>query len=435
MKTIAYSREIPVKYECGVLVTGGGPAGIAAAVMCARQGASVILTEQTGSLGGASVLAMVPEIMNFDDGVHFLSGGFGRELHDSLFGECAYRRVWQVTKPEPLKRWYDNTVTEAGVKLLLCTRLTDVIMSGGHITGAIFSGQEGLFAVSAKAYIDCTGSAALCRLAGAGCDWGDEGGITMPATLCSLWGGVDFDRKRADGAYLRQAYSDGVLSEFDTMLPGIKPNYPDAGVGGGNVGHVFAADDRTSESITDALLLGRRSLAEYERYYRDYVEGCESVVLLRTADFLGIRESWRVRCVKTLTADHFSDGYVWPDEIGRYSYPVDIHPMTADEEGMRGFAKSVNIRHGDGESYGIPYGCLLPVGFDNLLTAGRCIGSDRAMQASARVIPCCYLTGQAAGIAVALALDKGCSAADLGSSASLCGELRERLSAVGAYPV
>ena len=79
--------------------------------------------------------------------------------------------------------------------------------------------------------------------------------------------------------------------------------------------------------------------------------------------------------------------------------------MTPDRAGMAGFAQSISMRHGDGESYSIPYRCLVPKGLNNVLVAGRCIGADRAMQASARVIPCCYITGQAAGIAAAVCIE------------------------------
>ena len=426
-KEIEYCRSVRVRYETDVLVVGGGPAGIAAAVQCARTGADVILAEQSGSLGGSSILAMVPEIMNFDDGKQFLTGGFGRELHDALFGECEFRRRWHNIRPEPLKRYYDGVVADAGVRLLLFARLTDVIREQDTLTHAIFSGQEGLFAIAAKMFVDCTGNALLCRAAGVPCDWGDENGMTMSATLASLWGGVDFDRKKSDGEFIQKALQDGVLSQYDTVLPGIKRNFPEVGVGGGNVGHMFRTDDRTSETLTAAMLQGRKILAEYEQYYRRYVGGCENAVLLRTADMPGIRESYRVRTITTLTAEHFSDGYVWKDEIGRYSYPIDIHPVTADAAGMNGFGRSVSIRHEDGESYGIPYGCLVPISAANLLTAGRCIGADRPMQASARVIPCCYITGQAAGVAAALCVKNAAAAADMDIA-----ELQRQLRALGA---
>ena len=94
------------------------------------------------------------------------------------------------------------------------------------------------------------------------------------------------------------------------------------------------------------------------------------------------------------------------DEIGRYCYPVDIHIMNTDSEEMKRFHKEYeDMRYKPGESYGIPYRSLVPVSFDNLLTAGRCMGTDRQMEASIRVMPGCFITGEAAGTAAALAAD------------------------------
>lgn len=428
MDKIDYTKQLTVKYTADVFVAGGGPAGIAAAVMCAGQGKRVLLIEQSGAIGGSGVNAMVPEIMNFDDGVNFLAGGFGRIIHDSLYGECLYRREWINVKPEPLKRLYDDMLLNAGVKILLYTRLTDVVTESCNVKYAVLSGQEGVFAVSAKVFIDCTGNGSLCRMAGADSDWGDDCGFTMPATLCSLWGGVDFNEKKNESKWLLHAYENGIITKYDTVLPGIKPNFPEIGIGGGNVGHCFGTDDRSSETLTEATISGRMQLAEYERYYRTYVKGCEGAELILSANQLGIRETYRIKCEKTLDISHFSDGYKYRDEIGRYSYPVDIHPMTPDKNGMNNFNKSVSTRHANGESYSIPYGCLVPEAIGNLLVAGRCIGADRAMVASARVIPCCYITGQAAGIAAALCVENSCLASGVDREL-----LRERLRLVGAY--
>ncbi len=437
MEELEFSQNLQVRYEPDVLVIGGGPAGIAAAVMCARQSIqrsgktrpSVMLLEQSGCLGGASVLSMVAEIMNFDDGEHFLSGGFGREVHDTLFGECKYEREWYNVRPEPLKRLYDRLVTEASVKLLLYTRVVSAVCEGeGNVKYAIVSGPEGMYAIRASYYIDCSGSASFCNSAGAASDYGDDDGIAMSATLCSQWCGVDFGKLRDQGAHLKQAYDDGLLSQFDTVLPGIKRMYPELGVGGGNIGHCFAVNDCSADSLTEATLNGRKILREYEAYYRKYVPGCENVSLIQTATHLGIRESRRVKCEFTLTFDRFDNPNPFEDEIGRYSYPIDIHPMTADPKGMQDFRQSVSKRHQRGGYYSIPYRSLIPKGFVNLLTAGRCIGADHEMIASLRVIPCCYNTGLAAGIAAAICVEQSCGVREIAY-----GELRKRLLAAGAY--
>ena len=414
---IRYEKTIEVRYKTDVLVAGGGPAGVAAAVMCARAqrktGGSVLLLEQSGTFGGSSTLAGVPELMNFDDGRNFLATGFGEEIYASLFGVCPMDRGWQTVRAERLKLLYDRLMEESGAVFRFYCRITDVILSDDRVTHVIVSAPEGVWAVETGILVDCTGSGALCAMAGCGFDYGDENGVPMSATLCSLWGGVDFSRKKNDGMMIGKAMQDGVFSQYDTVLPGIKPTYPEAGVGGGNVGHCFGVKDIDTESMTHAMIEGRRRLEEYRVYYNRYVPGCENAVLMDSANYLGVRESRRIRCVRTLSETDFSDQSQKPDEIGRYSYPIDIHPVTADSKGMADFGRSVSRRHAPGESYSIPYGCLVPLGIRNMLVAGRCVGADHAMQASVRVIPGCYITGQAAGVAAAICARDHIDTADL----------------------
>lgn len=409
---ITYQKELEVKYTCDVLVVGGGPAGFAAAVAAARSGKHTILVEQSGSVGGASVLAKVPELMNFDDGKNFLTGGIGREIHDRLFKQCRYTREWYNVRVEELKLLYDEILLKAGVEILFFNRVTDSLTEGETIKYVVVSGPDGSYAIEAKAYIDATGNGLLSQLAGARYYYGDENGNTMSATLCSLWGGVEFQKKGVDGDYYEKAYADGVFSQYDPILSGIKANYPEVGVGSANAGHCFLVDDRNTESLTNAMLSSRKMLQEYERYYREYVPGCENARLIGTADFLGIRESRRIDCEYNLSIDTFFAKEAFVDEIGRYSYPIDIHPMSADQKGVQGFFEIASVEHEAGESYSIPYRCLVPKGVDNLWITGRCIGADRFMQASLRVIPGCYITGQAAGVAASVCVSEQVKARD-----------------------
>lgn len=403
---ISYQKTLDVRYKTDVLIAGGGPAGVAAAVMCARVqkkfGGRVLLLEQSGTFGGSSTLAGVPELMNFDDGQNFLAKGFGKEIYTSMYGECPMNRSWPTVRPEQLKLLYDRLMDDSGAEYHFYSRIVDVIVQNHAVTHAIVSAPEGIYAIETQILIDCTGSGAVCVMAGCSFDYGDENGIPMSSTLCSLWGGVDFTRKKSDGAWIGEAMKDGIFTQYDTVLPGIKPTYPEVGVGGGNIGHCFGVKDIDTESVTKAMVEGRKRLEEYRTYYNRYVPGCEKAVLLDSANYLGVRESRRIRCMDTLSEADFSNPTHKPNEIGRYSYPIDIHPMTADNPGMQNFGKHISKRHNTGESYSIPYGCLVPQGIRNLLVAGRCIGADRAMQASVRVIPGCYITGQAAGIAAAL---------------------------------
>ena len=407
---IEYRKNLEVKYCADVLVAGGGPAGVAAAVSAARCGKNVIIIESSGTFGGSSMLCNVPELMNFDDGEKFICHGFGREIFDGLGFVNENKRRWPLVKPEKLKRLYDKLIQTSGVATLFYTKVVDAICDGGKISQIVVSGAEGVYAIEAKFYIDCTGSGALCAMAGAQYEYGDEEGKAMSATLCSIWGGVDFSQKGIDGDYYEAAYEDGVFSQYDPILPGIKANFPEIGVGEANAGHCFGVDDTKTESLTEATFYGRKILEEYETFYNNYVPGCETATLIRSADFIGIRESRRIKCEYMLNKDDFFRKEPFYDEIGRYSYPVDIHPMGSDKKSVDDFHKSLTLHHKSGETYSIPYRCLVPVGVENLLVAGRTLGVDRAMQASIRVIPGCYITGQAAGVGAAVCAEERCAA-------------------------
>ena len=133
-----------------------------------------------------------------------------------------------------------------------------------------------------------------------------------------------------------------------------------------------------------------------------------------TGAMLGIRESRRTVCDYMLSVGDYISRAEFADEIGRYCYPVDIHIMNTKTDEMERFRQEYeNMRYQKGESYGIPYRSLTAASWDNLLTAGRCMGTDRQMEASIRVMPGCFITGEAAGTAAALAVDHasdGCAA-------------------------
>lgn len=425
-----YTRDLSVKYNVDVLVMGGGPAGVAAAVTCANQGAKTMIIEQTGSFGGMSTIGLVPELMNFDDGENFLSGGFGRIIHDSLYSECEYKREWKMVEPEALKRLYDKLIVEAGVDFLFYTRVIDAVTEGRKVTHAIVSDPSGPYAIKAKVFIDCTGSAFFCEMAGCETMFGDDDGFTMPATLCSLWGNADFEKADLDrqGEYIEEAVERGILTNNDKLLPGMKPNFPECQIAGGNIGHAFRVNDTDAKSLSLAMVESRKILVEYEAYYKKYVDGFKNVKLVRTADFLGIRESRRAVCDFILTKEYFFEKNAFCDEIGRYSYPIDIHPMTEGDEAIKEFQKHMKAVHGKGESYSVPYRALVLRDADNILTAGRTIGADHEMTASIRVIPGAYITGQAAGAAAALCVKNDVCTHDVNYA-----ELQKILKDIGAY--
>ncbi|MBM4050611.1 MAG: FAD-dependent oxidoreductase, partial [Planctomycetes bacterium] len=299
-------------------------------------------------------------------------------------------------------------------------------------TLAILAAKSGLFAVKAKMFVDGTGDGDLAAWAGAPFEKGDADGGMMPGTLCSLWADVDWDAVRTSGLgagekRLLDAFKDKVFTIEDRHLPGMWR--VGERVGGGNIGHTFGVDSTDERSLTQALLWGRKSLLEYERYYKQYLKGFEKMELVATGSLLGIRESRRILGDYVLNLEDFKTRATFPDEIGRYSYPVDVHASTPDEATYAKFHEDFKkLRYGRGESYGIPYRVLVPQKLRNVLVAGRCVSADRYLQGSIRVMPGCYITGQAAGAAAALAIEKGTDTRGFAVT-----ELQARLKALGAF--
>ncbi|MBM4091313.1 MAG: FAD-dependent oxidoreductase [Planctomycetes bacterium] len=430
---VAFQRRVVVRHDVDVFVAGGGPSGVAAAVAAARQGARVFLVERNNCLGGMGTAGMLPLFMPFSDGIRNLAGGIGEEIQRRLTAAGGNGPFSDVTiRAEVLKRLYDDLLQEANVEFVLQTNMIAVESDTGRVSTVILAGKSGLFAVKAGMFLDCTGDGDLAAWAGAPFEKGDENGHMMAGTLCSLWADIDWAAvheggRASDESRLEDAIRDKVLSFEDRHLPGMF--WVGEHTGGGNIGHTFGLDATDERSITQALLWARKSLTEYERYYKKYLKGFERMELVATASQLGCRESRRILGDYVLHLEDFKSRAVFPDEIGRYNYAVDIHAAKPDLASYQQYADDFrNLRYGPGESYGIPYRCLVPRTLTNVLVAGRCVSTDRYIQSSIRVMPGCFITGQAIGVAAALCTRKGCDTRSLPVP-----ELQRRLKDLGAY--
>lgn len=426
-----YQRQVCTKYTADICVIGGGPSGIAAAVAAARQGSDVFLIEAQGYFGGAATSALVPTFVSFTDGINFLAGGIGREIFDRCYAENPYGLAepnlgYQI---EGLKRQYDDMVTEAGIRFLFFTQMVDAICDNGTVTSIIVAAKSGLYAIDAKVFIDCTGDADLCAKTGAPFSEGNADGEVMGATLCSMWININWDAKHShQDARLDDAFKDGVFSVNDRHLPGIFPTGPRTG--GGNIGHIFGVRGTQEEELTQGMIIGRKQLPEYIRYYQDYVAGAfKDAYPVATGNTLGIRESRRIIGDYILTAADYYQRAVFEDEIGRFAYGIDLHEANASAEAHEEFRSHFyQQEYQPGDNYGIPYRCLIPQTLHNVLVAGRCISASREMLASIRVMPCCFITGQAAGVAAALCIENHYLTRDIDVKL-----LQQKLLAMGAY--
>ncbi len=405
-----FTREVPVRKKVDVCIVGGGPAGVAAAVLAARGGAKVFLAETLGCMGGLGTAGGVPCFMQFADRTNFYADGFGREVYNLCNEGVDYGFGGRCINTERLKRIYDELCLNAGVEISFFTDFIGAETSGRRIDCAVFSAPSGLFAVEAAVFIDTSGDAALVARAGGEYMFGDENGKVMPSTLCSHWGNIDW-KKRFSTPHnfqeqLKKAFADHVFRNNDPHHTGINPSGDT--LGGGNMGHIFGLNPLDEKSLTAGMIEGRRQSVEFEKFYRNYIPGCEHIELSFTAAIMGIRASRRAVGDYILTIDDYRARRVFDDEVGRYCYPIDIHPASPEQADQEEFRRLISdLHYKDGESYGIPYRALTVRSFDNLLAAGRCVSSDRYLQASIRVMPGCYIMGQAAGIAAQLASTSG----------------------------
>jgi hypothetical protein len=358
---VAFQRKLRIKYDVDVFVAGGGPAGTAAAVAARSQGATVFMAEAHSCFGGMGTAGRVPVFMPVSDGVNFLPGGFGRRVLDRLAKEKSL--AGPATDIEALKRVYDALVAESGAAFSFQTSLCAVEAAGGRVSHVVCAAPSGLFAVKAKVYIDATGNGDLAAWAGAAFEKGDAQGHLMPGNLCSLWSGIDWktglrtDQRGSSPTVTcwRRLSRTGLHGAGPPPHGNAQPRrgarrrqhrpHLRRGRHGRALGHRGAG-------------LRRKSMKEYERYYRGYLKGFENVRLVDTGSLLGVRETRRIH--RRLRAGHRGlQGRRFSGRDRRYAYPIDIHPLTTTRRATKSTARSSTkeYRYKKGESYGIRTAC------------------------------------------------------------------------------
>ena len=450
--------DLPISVTAEVIVAGGGPAGIAAALSAARNGARVTLIERMGFLGGAATAMQVPAFCPFSDRTKAIVRGIGWEILTEMQRRAGRpvptpdvyeipqdkgRMDWVPIDVETLKALYDEWCAAAGVTVLFHTFVPQVLREGDRITGLILANKDGLSRATASVFVDATGDADIAARADCPFEQGDAGGRTQGMTLCFTVAGG------SRTAYLEYVYrtGDGHLTQLvtaaraaghydlpDASLVGM--SFKNESVAGINMGHVYGREATNAASVSDAEREGRRMVQKLLPFLRKYVPGQENLYLISTGPHIGVRESRRITGDYQLTLDDYLACRSFPDDIARNAYFIDIHAVTTEQA-----ARAKNISDADadraerknyalppGRSHGIPYRCLLPQGVENLIVAGRSLSADRAVHGAARVMPFCFAMGEAAGMAAALAVS-----GDHGFRAVNINQLRARLKAQGAY--
>lgn len=451
--------SIQKNYTCDVLVVGGGPAGVTAAIAAAREGADVLLVEQGGFCGGMATRGLVGPFMTCYDaeGKEMIIRGIFEEIvnrmvergfaiHPSeVMGGTAYTSWIKIGhdhvtpfEAEGLKLVLDEMLTEAGVRVLYHTDFLSPMMEGKKIVGGVFHSKSGVGAANAKVVIDATGDGDVAYRAGASYEMGNEElGLIQPATMFFRISGVDSAAAEADiQANLHNFYrKDGVnYRSFHWRVSEAKENgdwslkrvsiglfkMPKDDEWCVNTSRIMGVDSTDAESVTAAEIEGRRQADEIFRFLKKYVPGCEKATIKSTASHVGIRESRHILGEYRLLADDLLSAKVPEDRILVAANSVDVH-------GRFGPTSNEYVPI-EGSYYGVPYRSLLPKEIEGLLLAGRCVSADSTAAGAIRVMPPCMAMGQAAGIAAAMAAEQGVSVKKIDVS-----ELQRRLVAKGAY--
>src|SRR5262245_54710897 len=426
------ARRAQVAAATDVLVIGGGPAGLGAALGAAAAGADVILAERYGFLGGNATAALVMPLMSFhtrhgmaaasrvrplmpDDhgpGEAVVHGALNKLLRRLVLAGGAVPPSEETGfvvpfDPEVLKLVALDLLDEAGVRYLFHALATDVI-GDGHVEGVVFETKSGAIALKAHAFVDCTGDGDVAALAGASFEVGRDGDQhVQPMTL--MFRMVEFERA-AFAAYTK-AHPDqwrGVHGLWDLiqnattagelelpredMLFFGTPHDREVSV---NSTRVLGALGIDVWDLTRAEWESRRQMRQIVAFLRRYVPGFEKAYAAQSGVNVGVRETRRIRGDYQLTGDDVLQARKWGDVIARGTYPIDIHNPTG---------KGTVLRHlRAGEAYDIPLRCLLPKDVERLTVGGRCISGTHEAHSSYRVMPIAMATGQAAGICAALA--------------------------------
>ena len=433
------SVAVKDSYRCDLLVVGGGPAGVCAAISAARLGAKVLLVDSGNCLGGMGTKGLVGPFMTCYDakGETQIIRGLFEEVVDRLIavgGALHPKDIRQGTEftawiseghdhvtpfdPELLKVVYDHMCREAGVKVLYNSLFARPIMKGRSIRGAVLLTPGGFEAAEAKLVIDATGDGTVAFRAGAPCVFGDpEAGRVQPSSLFFRMNNIDTDRliaevvphlpefRRVNGVSYRclhwRVAEAEAAGEWDLARKSVniwRSVEKDQWVA--NCTRIHGVDATDAESLSSAEEEGRRQVQELMHFFHKYVPGCEKATLMGTGSVMGIRESRHVHGDFILPVQDLIDGVIYDDRILLSANSIDVHGAMGGPAG--GLYMPITK-----DFYSVPYRALLPKDVDGLLLAGRCISADSAAAGAIRVMPPAMAIGQAAGTAAALALQKG----------------------------
>jgi ribulose 1,5-bisphosphate synthetase/thiazole synthase len=389
---------LPVLDTVDVLVVGGGPAGIGAALGAARKGARTLLIENHSFFGGVAAWALGMPINQVRP-----NGKPRSAVHELLvqklqaYGDQAVRagkhEFW--CNVEYLKVAVLDALDEVGCRYLVHVRAADAIIENNRVVGVIIAAKQGLTAIRAKAVVDCTGDGDVSYYAGA--ETMIEAGALMPMTLSLAL--TNIDKTKVKSSDVRDA-----ISKARKKYPLIPAGFLEVNQiahssswyinhsGTADMGRVDATD---TEQRTKAECFSRRQALQMVQALRESDNpALQRIEWIGAGPQVSVRETRRVKGVYVLTEEDAMAGRTFEDAIAWRSGFL-------DPGGQKG-AKFVKMQIHD-----VPYRAIVPEKLDGLLMAGRCISATHAAAAAGKSMGNCMATGHAAGLAAAMAASRG----------------------------
>ncbi|WP_372808864.1 FAD-dependent oxidoreductase [Pontiella sp.] len=402
------SRQVPVVADADVIVSGGGPAGVCAAIAAARRGARTVLLERGGCLGGTWTAGALGWIID-SAGKNGLLAEIIEELASmGCVPASPSRRSSVPFDPEGMKLVLETLCSRANVRIRLHTLVADVVKDGaGELKAVVTESKSGREAWRGKVFIDATGDGDLGALSGCRYAVGNPNGQIQPMSLLALVTGVD----PTDAAAYVMNYSPREQAiealRTDLLAEGVEPSYHDTSLFhlGGELyflmaNHQYGGKGTDADDVTRATLEARREIHRQVETLRRRGGVWEKIQLAATAEHIGVREGRRIKGLYEVSLEDLKSGARHADAVCRSTFCVDVHALDASTGGIEVPPCAV-------KPYDIPLRALISADVPNLMMAGRCISGDFYAHASYRVTGNAAVLGEAAGVCATIAAKAG----------------------------